>query len=402
MLVVNAFRHFPGVPPTSNWRGRILIGFVAVLAALLAAASFFANRSATERAVAETQRLHAFEVLSATDELKIATLGMVRGERGFVISGNPEYLEPYLASEPIARAELERLKVMLSDSPTQADYLKRVEDEFNHYADWSINVIESKQRSLKQDKAANIGLDEGRNSLETILGNLKKIEAQEQAILARHALKSNERASENERFQYLLSVIGIILIALSVIATIGLRRALKTEAATRAELHRLATTDDLTGVANRREFFRALEQSIELARERQQTLAIAIFDIDHFKRINDLFGHPAGDAVIRTIAALALDTVRANDIVSRIGGEEFALLLPECMPGDAYTVCERLRMVVAQANLELETGDAISVTVSTGLATLETKDDARSLIARADAALYEAKNKGRDRVLMAA
>ncbi|QUL38893.1 diguanylate cyclase [Erythrobacter sp. JK5] len=402
MSILSAFR-IRGIDRRSSaWRGHVLIAFVFLFAVLLAATSFFAHRSATERGVAEQRRAHAMEVLQATDELKIATLSMVRGERGYVISGKSEFLQPYLAGQPNARAQIALLRSKLADSPEQIARLDRVEAEFDHYSAWSADVIALKRRSLARDAVAQVALGEARLSLDSILGDLRRIEAKEQEILARHALAANQRASENEMFQYCLSIIGITLISLCVLATGALKRAVDAEAATRAELRRLASTDELTGTANRREFMQQLQRSIEHAQKRHELLAVAIFDIDHFKRVNDRYGHPAGDAVIRTVAAIALDTVRAQDIVGRIGGEEFAIILPDCTPGDAYIVCERLRIAVQQADLEMETGEPIFVTLSTGLASIVEGDDARGLIARADRALYDAKNNGRDRVLMAA
>jgi diguanylate cyclase (GGDEF)-like protein len=106
--------------------------------------------------------------------------------------------------------------------------------------------------------------------------------------------------------------------------------------------------------------------------------------------------------VIRAIATTSVDVMRAQDTVGRLGGEEFAIILPNCSPGDAFVCCERLRMAIGTLDLEMETGDPICVTVSTGLATYLPGDAAEAMIERADAALYDAKNAGRDRVKLAA
>jgi diguanylate cyclase (GGDEF)-like protein len=341
-------------------------------------------------------------VLGATDELKIATLSMVRGERGYVISGMDDYLQPYREGRREARKQLADLHTMLADSPEQSTMLDAVGAELEHYIGLSTNVIALKRRALEMDAVTEIGIAEGRKSLETILANIRDIEQHEQRVLAQHAIVANQRANEIELFQYFLSAIGLGLIVLCVLAMRFLNRAVAAEAEVRTELRRLASTDELTGVANRREFLNLLQRSIDLARNSGEMLAVAIFDIDHFKRVNDTYGHPAGDAVIRKVAAIALDTVRSQDVVGRIGGEEFAIILSGCTPGEAFTICERLRVAVQQERLELETGDAFCVTVSTGIAAIRETDDARSLIARADEALYSAKNDGRDRVLMAA
>lgn len=185
-------------------------------------------------------------------------------------------------------------------------------------------------------------------------------------------------------------------------AVIAVRRAVEAEERIRRELMRRAMTDELTGLANRREFMASLDRAIAAARRNRRPLALAILDIDHFKRVNDTYGHPAGDAVIRTVASTAVDIMRGQDTVGRLGGEEFAVVLPDCSGDNAFAACERLRVAMREADLEMETGENISVTLSTGIAVFAKDDSAEAMIARADAALYDAKNGGRDRVLLAA
>lgn len=130
-------------------------------------------------------------------------------------------------------------------------------------------------------------------------------------------------------------------------------------------------------------------------------LSLAIFDIDHFKRINDRFGHPAGDDVIREVAVRALDSLRKRDLVGRIGGEEFAVILPGADLHTAAEACERLRAALAVRPIRYK--DAIiPFTASIGVAEFTVADDLDHLMTRADAALYDAKTSGRDRVALAA
>ncbi len=167
-----------------------------------------------------------------------------------------------------------------------------------------------------------------------------------------------------------------------------------------AELYRrvqqLATTDALTGVANRRHFTDHAADRIALARRDNQRLAAMMIDIDHFKKINDTYGHAVGDAVIRSVA----DTLRANvqdpDILCRYGGEEFAILTTDAGL-DPVDVAERLREAIEQTGVDGPTGP-VAVTVSIGVAELATDDGLDALLGRADAALYRAKEGGRDQV----
>lgn len=166
------------------------------------------------------------------------------------------------------------------------------------------------------------------------------------------------------------------------------------------ELERLATTDSLTGCVNRRQFLDRGAQEVARARRFGQALSLLMFDLDHFKAVNDRHGHAAGDAVLSAVAANVRQELREVDTFARLGGEEFAVLLPEALLSDAKQVAERLRRAVAEADHGVEGLGA--VTTSVGVAQL-TSDDAgvEDLLHHVDAALYDAKRGGRDRVRVA-
>ena len=124
-----------------------------------------------------------------------------------------------------------------------------------------------------------------------------------------------------------------------------------------------------------------------------------VFDIDHFKTVNDTYGHPEGDKVLRRIATVAKEQARASDVIGRIGGEEFAWIVPGADESFAKLVAERLRLAIAVDGVS---GEVPMVTVSMGIAAIESGDTSLSLFARADAALYSAKNAGRNTVRLAA
>ena len=168
------------------------------------------------------------------------------------------------------------------------------------------------------------------------------------------------------------------------------------------ELDKLARQDALTGLANRRHLMAAIDTEVRRARRTGRALSLAILDIDHFKRINDTHGHPGGDGVLREIAALLRETTRETDLLGRIGGEEFAVLMPETDPAQAERACERLRAAVAGRTIDLASGVVTRVTISTGVALLSAEEAGEQLLARADGALYEAKAGGRNQVRMAA
>jgi diguanylate cyclase (GGDEF)-like protein len=166
------------------------------------------------------------------------------------------------------------------------------------------------------------------------------------------------------------------------------------------ELRVLATTDFLTGLPNRREFMgRLQEEEGRLQREIGDSAAVLLLDIDHFKRINDEYGHAAGDAVLRQLADLMCEGQRKIDMLGRIGGEEFALLLPGTELTAAAVFAERLRLRVEQTPMRLDDGVTLNITVSIGIAAMggKTPGGDQALI-RADQALYRAKRAGRNRV----
>jgi diguanylate cyclase (GGDEF)-like protein len=164
---------------------------------------------------------------------------------------------------------------------------------------------------------------------------------------------------------------------------------------------RLATTDGLTGVLNRRTFNAQLQGRLREALRYNRPLSLLLLDVDHFKRVNDTYGHPAGDVVLRGIAALAQNQARETDIVARYGGEEMAVILPETDAQGAHAIAERIRKAAAAGTHATEQGN-IQVTVSIGLATWPGPgDSAEQLLEAADRALYRAKEGGRNRVAAA-
>lgn len=162
-------------------------------------------------------------------------------------------------------------------------------------------------------------------------------------------------------------------------------------------LEHLASTDPLTGILNRRSFMDALEREHRRCIRHKEELALVLFDLDHFKEINDTYGHPAGDAVLRALSAAVLAQIRKEDYFARLGGEEFALLLPETDPPHANQFSERIRQTIENLRVAYEKTQ-ITLTASFGVTYLHPSDDNEdSILIRADRALYQAK-KGRNQV----
>ena len=165
------------------------------------------------------------------------------------------------------------------------------------------------------------------------------------------------------------------------------------------ELQNLSLQDPLTGLSNRRAFDQALVHEKARARRQGQTLAVVMLDIDHFKKVNDTYGHLGGDAVLKHFASVVSGVLRRGDVLFRFGGEEFVALLPETTPTGALEAAARVLAAVAESPTQYEDA-TVRITSSAGVAFTNGKDDSRDVVAEADAALYEAKRGGRNRVFL--
>lgn len=171
----------------------------------------------------------------------------------------------------------------------------------------------------------------------------------------------------------------------------------------RERLHRLSLIDSLTRVGNRRAFNQALDREIARAVRQGEPLTVALIDLDHFKQINDRFGHPTGDRALRVVAQEVAALLRKTDHVCRYGGEEFALVLPNCPAELALEVAERIRRCIAALQLRSDRGDPFALTLSLGVTCWPVEAGApeglaEHLVALADSAVYRAKSGGRNRV----
>ena len=170
------------------------------------------------------------------------------------------------------------------------------------------------------------------------------------------------------------------------------------EAQYHEEIYRLTIIDGLTQVHNKRYLYEALERELIRGRRHSRNLAVLMFDIDHFKRINDLHGHLAGDFVLKELARIVQSRIRRDEVFARYGGEEFCIILPETMLDGAVELGERLRQQI-QDHCFVFQQDKIRLTISVGAAVLGEEDrNAGELLKRADERLYQAKNSGRNRV----
>ena len=227
-------------------------------------------------------------------------------------------------------------------------------------------------------------------------------------ILAAQAVAGTADEITVRVFHFQLNLAVLFLSALPVGSAMAQRSQLErdlTEQKERAdrfalEMASLVNVDDLTGLATRRHFMEQLDILAAGARRANQPLTLAMIDIDHFKPINDRFGHAVGDAVLMAIGAACRTSVRSNDVIGRLGGEEFAMLMPLTEQDVAYRIVDRLREAVAAIVVPHSDGSSVSVTISVGMAMFAGQEIDRLLL-DADRALYAAKKRGRNRIELA-
>ena len=169
---------------------------------------------------------------------------------------------------------------------------------------------------------------------------------------------------------------------------------------TQSELEKQAITDSLTGLFNRRLLFQVMQREILRYERYKHPFCVMLLDLDHFKKVNDTFGHSVGDDALRAFSAVLKEVARQQDVVARTGGEEFCILLPEINQKEASQAAERIRKLTARTPLDISEY-SVPLTVSIGISEIKANENADGIYQRADMALYKAKSSGRNRVELA-
>ncbi|MBB4859931.1 diguanylate cyclase (GGDEF)-like protein [Novosphingobium chloroacetimidivorans] len=382
-------------------KAHYFVASIALMGTLLVGSSLIAWRSSEEQRHLATAYTQTLRVLRAANEVKIGTLNTLRGEGGFLLTGEGSELEFYFSGRRRLAQSLDELDryAVGGEEQKSINRLRHEVGTFLMSVDEVVRIARAGRMNEARSAVGPAGIRSGIAAIDRTADGILENERSRLFDLRSHV----ERVTRTLlRFFYLMSFAGLCLLVLAVLSAVALRRSFARERSYQAELRKRAETDELTGVANRREILAYLDKRIAEARRLNTPLSFAMFDIDNFKRVNDTHGHAVGDEAIRHVVSHAQGATRINDRIGRMGGEEFGVVLPKSSEDNAYVVCERM-LNRLRAN-PFAAGDDLQlmVTISTGIASLTDEDDAASLIERADKALYEAKRSGRDQVRMAA
>lgn len=381
---------------------RLLLLTMILLGAMLVGSGWLAREATEQQRQAEKWQERTFAVIDNLSSLRVAVLSIRRGERGYLLTGDAAFLDPYTTGMTTLESAVPKLGDLLAENGQQAERVAQLGEIVFTFAAQARRTVALQQSGRHEEAVAASQLTRGRQLTNRVLSQLDQIEAVERELMQQREDSAAQAARRSDDFQGMLTVSGVLLLAIGAYSSQALRRAIQREQAIRAELDRIATTDELTGLANRRELFASLDRMIATAQRSGRPLSVAVLDLDRFKQVNDTHGHPAGDEVLRRVAEMARLLLRQQDLVGRLGGEEFLIAFPDCPAQEAVAACERLRQGVAALPVLLPSGVGLSVTISTGVAQFETSDDRKTVISRADEALYRAKKGGRDQVRLAA
>ena len=383
---------------------RLIFGFGALVALAILFAGIVGNtlRAAEQRRQSEAWQVHTLQVLVTTESLMGAANMAIRGERGYLITGEDRFLRPFEQGRRSAPVLLERLANQTRDNPVQQRHVGELGARLTHYFAVLEKAIALRRDGQEQAAVALVRSGAGMREIDRLLAVLGAVEAEEQRLLGQRTAASDVVNAQADWNNYALAGVGVIFFLIAGMAASATVRAQNRARRMADQLRRSASTDELTGLANRRAFLQALEVEVNAARVTGKPLSVAVADVDFFKRVNDRHGHGGGDEVLQALSRIAEQTMRAGDIVGRLGGEEFAILMPDTDEMAARIACERLRGAISGRKIRLQSGEEIGITLSTGIALLVPGDDRDKLVRRADSALYQAKEGGRNQVRLAA
>jgi len=319
------------------------------------------------------------------------------GQREYLLTGQESYLKPYQYVERGVKQHFADMRIIATNNVTQQKKLNTLESLVTEQLSKLKRLV-----SLQKNK----GVETAKQAM--ITGTGKQIMNDIQTLILEmdedERLLSNQRTTKiaaRVKYGAVVKNMGIVLILItSLLVTSGSRRWLNKRKKKEKQILLVANNDGLTGLPNRRHFFDIFEREILQARIKNTVLSVLMLDLDHFKSINDTYGHLGGDAVLRQMGKILSENIYPLDVAARYGGEEFVILMPSTSAEQAVKAAERLCGIIDKWRWEIF-DRKVSITVSIGLASIQSRYllDSQDILKKADEALYAAKRAGRNCVV---
>ncbi|MBF0378943.1 MAG: diguanylate cyclase [Desulfamplus sp.] len=374
----------------------ILAGYMLVVINVLGM-SWFMNRGMEQlEEITNDLYIHPFAVSNAAQEMK-STLFQLRSLMLQIVmlrDKNDNYQEMLIEAESLGQKLHSNLSVIKKQFLGDMGKVKELEENFGHWDTIRAEILVANEKGdikTAESLVRTVGTPHFFHIVPLVDYVLTFAHSKAKSFAEQAQLQSEEMIAYTRWFSG-ITVIFILLTAILIWLRVRFLQ---------NELQRRATVDYLTGAMNRSHFMELAEIEISRKRRYGTLLALAIADLDLFKNINDRYGHQAGDIVLKKFCAICKQELRASDVIGRIGGEEFLILLPNTGLEEAKKALERIKKAVENTEVKLPNSPPINFTASFGLAVCSNNEDCKgidSLMSRADKALYKAKNEGRNRV----
>lgn len=377
-----------------------LIAAISAVTLLLLAVGVVAYKALNDSIDISQQVSNSRETLTEVEATLLTLKDAETYQRRF-LEGRADSLEHFHLTKEETKRKLAHLKTLTARNPRHQERLAKLEPVIHKKLDrMNESLSLRKLAEVSNVKSAALS-DEEIQEMDNIGQLLGDMRADEEATLQnRLAASSSSLTTVGLAFGglFVLIVFLLLLVFFLVKKDLTIQRQLQDR------LLVLASVDELTTLYNRREINRRFADEVERSRRYGQPLSLLLLDVDHFKSINDKFGHPAGDEVLRSVAYRIRDCVRSVDIAGRFGGEEFAIILPNTDRDGAFMIAERVRQGISGEPFELtnESNETLTVpiTISIGVSSTEKGETDEDAFRTADTALYQAKSEGRDRTVL--
>lgn len=393
-----------------------------------------AEKQATEE---QTLLIHTHKVIAQSQVYISHLIDAETGQRGFLLTGHQSYLEPYYSGLVSSKTDLTKLRELTADNPSQQCRLDNMGKLMHKKFDELQQTIDLRQRNRGEEALALVESGHGKRVMDSIRKLTDEFVHEEERLLTVRKATLNK---EQSLLQSLFVAASLLLVAITLaIAFIFRERviapileltdeikgktlddsSLDTAMASAnevvrlkivfremyeqieqktSELNKLSLTDSLTGLDNRRSFHQRVDRIRLHCIRYKRPLSMMMLDVDHFKAVNDTYGHDLGDEILKMASAVICNALREVDVLARLGGDEFAIALPETPADEAAGVAERIRQDVEKIKIETEFG-LLGITLSIGITELtDAVEGIEDMLKAADDALYKAKQNGRNRI----